>query len=250
MKSRIHSNRAFTAIELAVVLCILALLACLLLPILDRSRAMSSRISCVSHLKQIGTAYRIWAGDNGDRFPADVRNNSTNSGWHDFTLMTNAGPYCWSNYAIMQNELGQSPIILVCPGDVRKPAKDLNHLQNINLSYFFAPGANENFPLSILGGDRNLAPGKTPKNDFGFSPTNGRGNDVILQTNSPVCWSLNIHSKIGTAGEGNLLMADGSVQQTSSSSLRIDYIANAAVPSNFPSGFNNSQSNFFRLIFP
>ena len=189
---------------------------------------------CVNNQKQIGTGYRIWANDNGGKIPAEVA--TTNGGWDDFSKMTNLGPDRRSNYSLMQDELGQSPKILVCPVDDRKPANNFIHsnFSNKNLSYFMNPGANENFPLSILGGDRNLAPGLKPQNDYGFSPQDGTGNDVILQTNSPVCWSLKMHSADNSVGAGNILMGDGSVQQCSSARFMSDYQCNAVELAIFP----------------
>src|SRR5690242_6752942 len=111
------------------------------------------------------------------------------------------------------------------------------------------PGASDDFPLSILGGDRNLSPGPEPKNNYGFSPADGSGNDVILQTNIPVCWSLKMHSQGNAIGAGNILLGDGSVQQCSSARFMSDYQATAVDAGNYPSGYVN-KSNSFRLIFP
>jgi competence protein ComGC len=252
MKFQSLPTKAFSALELAIVIAMFALLMLVVLPMLPprhRPKSTGQRIQCINNLKQIGVAYRIWEGDNGDKVPALVPNLSSNGGWADFVKLTNAGAYCWSNYSVMPNELGQSPRILACPADDRNYAIDFKHLKNTNISYFFGTGGNDNFPQSILGGDRNLGPGTTPKGDFGFSPEDGRGNDVILLTNSPVCWSRKTHSEGGTNGSGHVLLGDGSVQQVSSARFRSDLQPNAVDAGNFPSGYIN-QSNSFRLIFP
>ncbi len=250
MKRNLLSNRGFSTLELAIVVGLFAVLIVVILPALrPKPRRTSSKIQCINNLHQIGTGYRIWSGDNNDKCPQEFFTVSTNVGWGEFAKLTNAGTYCWSNYCLMENEFGRSPRVLNCPSDDRSPVTNFNSLKNQNMSYFFGAGANDNFPLSILGGDRNLALGSTPKNDYGFSPKDGKGNDVILGTNSPVCWSLKMHSAGYAVGEGNILLGDGSVQQCSSARFRSDYQAYAVDSGNFPAGYEN-QSNSFRLIFP
>jgi hypothetical protein len=85
------------------------------------------------------------------------------------------------------------------------------------LIYFVGVGAIDTVPQSILGGDRNLGPGTTPDTEYGFSPANGKGNDVIIT--GPVCWSLKMHSHGSPTGAGNILLGDGSAQQTISGGL-------------------------------
>lgn len=60
---------AFTLIELLVVISIIGILAGLLLPSLTKASQQAKAAKCVSNLKQVGTAFLLFAGDNGDQLP-------------------------------------------------------------------------------------------------------------------------------------------------------------------------------------
>lgn len=58
-------RRAFTLVEILVVIGIIALLAALLFPVFTRARAAARRAACISNLRQIGMAVRIYRQEQG-----------------------------------------------------------------------------------------------------------------------------------------------------------------------------------------
>ncbi len=242
--TRTRTEAAFTRRELVVVIAVLFVLVVFLIPALERVSQKSKRIDCVCNLKVMGLAYRIWSNDNGDHYPANAP--LTNGGWSNLLSSANASTYVWTNYATMANEFGQNLRTLVCPADERKPARSFSTLSNINISYFVGVGADDTYPQAILGGDRNLGPGTTPDPEYGYSPANGRGNDVTIT--GPVCWSLKMHSRGNAAGAGNILLGDGSSQQATSGVLNQNWLKNAMNDNATSAKATNSPG--LRLIFP
>ena len=231
-----------TLLEVVVVIVILGVLISMLLP-RSGAKQKAPRISCINNMKQIGTAYRIWENDNGDKYPTQQAEEF--KGMQGIlSNSVNAGRFTYLTYAIMQNEMGQSPKIVLCPSDDRTANTNFYYglqnapkekgytwpaptaygsFDNTNVSYFCGVGANDTSPQSVLGGDRNLGNGgviditsgvvRSPEQDpyYGISGTTANpaypcGADAIVNTNGR--WSLSfVTGGGGSVGNGTQAVA-------------------------------------------
>jgi prepilin-type N-terminal cleavage/methylation domain-containing protein/prepilin-type processing-associated H-X9-DG protein len=62
-------SRAFTLVELLVVISVIGLLMGILVPALGRAKRTAYRTYCMANLKQIGVGFRAYLDDNRDIFP-------------------------------------------------------------------------------------------------------------------------------------------------------------------------------------
>lgn len=93
------------------------------------------KITCVNNLKQIGLAFRIWAGDHGDKFPFQVSTNA--GGTLELCDRDTNGFEChsFSHFLVVSDELS-TPLVLYCPHDEAKSAtKDWGGLAASNVTY-------------------------------------------------------------------------------------------------------------------
>jgi len=238
MKRILKQKKAFTLIELLVVIAIIAILAALLLPALAAAKRKAQRINCVSNLKQVGISFRLWEGDNNDRYPMAV---STQYNGANEKLYTSSGGAATAGYGltnvfvVMSNELS-TPKILYCPADNglgsqnapggASPFTTRNYttnfavlnINNNNMSYFVCGDASEAYPQMILDGDRNI--GTASSQNTPATTTNSMASSATFQYTpaSSLWWAwtaVDLHLRVG-----NLGMADGSAQQVTIAGLQ------------------------------
>jgi hypothetical protein len=199
IKVRSRENRnAFTRLEVVVMVAAMFILAFLAVVALANSLHKARRIGCVSRLKQIGLAHRVFATDHQGRFPMQVPTNQGGS----FEYVTTGEVF--RHWRALSNELG-TPMVVRCPADRRTMCKDFFNLtNNSQVSYFVGVDAVEREPTTLLSGDRHMT-GLTASSNRIF---------ILEATNKPG-WSKELHW-----GNGNVVLCDGSVQQASSNSLR------------------------------
>jgi prepilin-type N-terminal cleavage/methylation domain-containing protein/prepilin-type processing-associated H-X9-DG protein len=117
-----ESKRAFTLVELLVVMAIIAVLVGLLLPSLTRAKEAAKSASCLGNLKQWGLATQLFASENQDWLPKDGTPNGTSvdEGWYnDLPRMLRLPCYRempWRTNASIE----PGPSLWICPANLRR----------------------------------------------------------------------------------------------------------------------------------
>ena len=130
---------AFSLVELLVVLAIGTILISMLLPAVQKVRAMASCTVCSSHLHQLGVAMQMYLDNNGGRFPKAVEFPQQAS---DPSIADFLNPYAENNARIFR-----------CPSDL------VDYQRYRGMSYDYPA----NFPPPGLAGKtlQRIDPGGT-----------------------------------------------------------------------------------------
>jgi prepilin-type N-terminal cleavage/methylation domain-containing protein len=106
-------RQAFTLVELLVVIGIIAVLIGILLPALGRARELARRTQCLSNLRELNMAMRVYAAQNRDAVPLGYMDQ------HQFSYFVN-----WNNAngtkvtfmgVLAQTKLIPNPKVFFCP---------------------------------------------------------------------------------------------------------------------------------------
>jgi prepilin-type N-terminal cleavage/methylation domain-containing protein len=195
----LQREAAFTLIELLVVIAIIALLAALLLPALARAKDQAKDVACVNNLRQLGLGIRLWASDQGDKYPWNVLVSDGGA----------EGSLDWTDYVRACSNQVQNTKILVCPKDPppKTAATSWATMEgNLNVSYLVGRSFTQARTQDIIIGDYNVIGG-------------GGGLDatwnVFMGSSIDAAWDMNLH-----VFKGHLAMGDGSVSLTKTPDLR------------------------------
>ena len=196
-----RGTRAFTLVEMLVVIAIIGILAALLLPALEQAKERAKRIQCVGSLRENGLACHLFENDHGGKLPTQVSTNDGGSLEFVAAGYRINGPFNFSykHFLPLRGALG-TPRLFACPADLERPAAtNFNQFNNANLSYAIGLVADANNPRAILMADRNV-PAIRPAS----RPTIG-----YFTNQPPSHWPAGLHEK-----KGNLLFADSHVEES------------------------------------
>src|SRR5438105_3121722 len=103
-----RNRKAFTLVELLVVIGIIALLMAILLPSLSKARENAIRVQCASNLRQWGQAYHQYANENKGCFPYNGPAIPPNIpvGGFDMSWNSSVVQQFWTDYLLPNRTLG------------------------------------------------------------------------------------------------------------------------------------------------